>query len=354
MKRFICIMVFLCTALGIHQATAQPKARKAKQEAKESSGSTLSVRAQTQYTGQIAMPQEVPWKREIYRALDLKKEKNTALYYPVEPIGDRMNLFTLIFKLLADGKIPAYEYRLDGNEVLTAESKVKLKDVLDRFHIYYQTKKESGSKDTLYSVDNSDIPSNEVLSYFMKEVWYFDQCSSTYNSKVIAICPVLHRSGDFSMDITKYPMFWLNYSDLSPYLARMNVMTSNLNNTASISMDDYFTTRQYKGDIYKTTNMLNQTLAQYCTTDSAMVKEQKKIEGQLKAFEEHLWVSSSDTTTVAVKKNVEMKKSAVITTDKSVKKSSRRKSETTPKVKVKKESSSSSSAPKASVRRQRR
>lgn len=350
MKRFICIMVFLCTALGMYQVAAQPKARKAKQEAKES-GPALSVRAQTQYTGQINMPQEVIWKREIYKTLDLKQEKNTALYYPVEPIGDKMNLFTLIFKLLADGKIPAYEYRLDGTEVLTTDSKVKFKDVLDRFHIYHQIKKDAQTRDTLYTLDNSDIPSNEVLSYFIKEVWYFDQHSSTYNSKVVAICPVLHRSGDFSMDITKYPMFWLNYTDLSPYLVRMNVMTSNLNNTANISLDDYFTTRQFKGDIYKTTNMLNQNLSQYCTTDSAMVKEQKKIEGQLKAFEEHLWESASDT---IVKNASGAKKSVSLAAEKPVIKNSRRKSTTTTSTpKVKKEKSSSS-APKASVRRQRR
>lgn len=347
MKRFICIMALLCTALGIYQAAAQPKARKAKQEVKES-GPALSVRAQTQYTGQINMPQEVIWKREIYRTLDLKQEKNSALYYPVEPIGDRMNLFTLIFKLIADGKIPAYEYHLDGTEVLTADNKVKFKDVLDRFHILYQIKEDGQARDTLYSIDNSDIPSNEVLSYFIKEVWYFDQHSSTYNSKVVAICPVLHRSGDFSMDVTKYPMFWLDYTDLSPYLVRMNVMTSNLNNVSNVSLDDYFATRQFKGDIYKTTNMLNQTLAQYCTTDSAMVKEQKKIEGQLKAFEEHLWENPSD---LIVRKDSSSKVSVPLATEKSVKMSSKRKVATAPTVKVKKEKSS---APKASVRRQRR
>lgn len=347
MKRFICIMALLCTALGMYQAAAQPKARKAKQEVKES-GPALSVRAQTQYTGQINMPQEVTWKREIYRTLDLKQERNSALYYPVEPIGDRMNLFTLIFKLIADGKIPAYEYRLDGTEALTADYKVKFKDVLDRFHILYQIKEDGQTRDTLYSIDNSDIPSNEVLSYFIKEVWYFDQHSSTYNSKVVAICPVLHRSGDFSMEVTKYPMFWLDYTDLSPYLVRMNVMTSNLNNASNISLDDYFATRQFKGDIYKTTNMLNQTLAQYCTTDSAMVKEQKKIEGQLKAFEEHLWENPSD---LIVKKDSSSKVSVPLATEKSVKMSSKRKVATAPTVKVKKEKSS---APKASVRRQRR
>lgn len=62
-------------------------------------------------------------------------------------------------------------------------------------------------------------------------------------------------------------------------------MTSNLNNAATMSMDDYFTRNMYKGKIYKTTNMLGKTLSQYCHTDSAMIKEQKRIEGELAAFE---------------------------------------------------------------------
>lgn len=301
MKRFICIAALFCTTLGMYQVMAQPRARKVKQESKDLSP-TLSVRAQTQYTGQVEMPDDVMWKREIYRTLDVKNEKNAALYYPVEPIGDKMNLFTLIFKLLADNKIPAYEYRLDGNESLVSTNKVNVKELLDRFHVYYQIKKGVTAKDTLFAIDNSDIPSGEVLSYYMKEVWYFDQHTSTYNSKVLALCPILHRSGDFGTDITKYPMFWINYKDVAPYLVQTNVMTSNLNNASNINLDDYFTMRMYKGDIYKVTNMLNQTLSQYCATNDEMIKEQKKIESQLKSFEQHLWAVPSapaDSTLIA-------------------------------------------------------
>lgn len=35
--------------------------------------------------------------------------------------------------------------------------------------------------------------------------------------------------------------------------------------------------------------MLGKTLAQYCKSDSAMTKEQKRIEGELIAFEKNIW-----------------------------------------------------------------
>lgn len=364
MKRFICIITFLCSLFAVQQIMAQPPKRRAQQEKeKAQSAPELSVRAKAQFTGHVSMPEEVIWKREIYRTLDLKNEKNAALYFPVEPMGNRMNLFTFIFKLLAEGKIPAYEYRLDGNEVLTKDSRINFRDLLDRFHIYYEEVVEK--EDTLLRIDNSDIPSSEVLSYFIKEDWYFDQRSSTMNTKVIAICPVLHRTGDFSTEVVKSPMFWLNYNDVSPYLSQMPVMTSDLNNTANLNMNDYFTARMFKGDIYKTTNMLNQTLNQYCPTDSALVKEQNKIEGQLKAFNDNLWESTRIKPVEEVTDSVTLAKEEG-SKSKAVKRNSKKKgvdntkelpsSSTKKDKKVKKESTKSAkpSGPRVSVRRQRR
>ena len=43
-----------------------------------------------------------------------------------------MNLFTLLFKLLNTGKIPAYEYQLDGIENFQQSNRMHFKDLLDR------------------------------------------------------------------------------------------------------------------------------------------------------------------------------------------------------------------------------
>ena len=59
---------------------------------------------------------------------------------------------------------------------------------------------------------------------------------------------------------------------------------SSMNNAAVIGADDYFTLTKYEGKIYKTNNLLGRTLAQYCPTDSAMAKEQKRIEDELLKF----------------------------------------------------------------------
>lgn len=331
-----------------------PKARQKKQAApkEEKNPLQLTVRAQTQYSAQREIPGNPTWKREIYRTIDLTKPENAGLADPVTPTEGRMNLFCLIFKLLSDREIQAYSYTLDGNEQFDDAHKADFKDILDRYHVYYRRKRLAATGDTVFVIENSDIPSAEVLSYFIKEVHYYDQNSSSFHTDIEAICPVLHRTGDFDMNITKYPMFWIKMNDLAPYMNLIHVPTSEYNNAATVELDDFFAMGLYQGDIYKTTNPSGRTLAQYCPTDSAMAKEQKNIEAQLAGVEDALWNSqlpqdtaATDSTSLAAGDN-----------DKDKKKKSRRQSRRS-EVKEKKSSSRSSggsSAPKATVRRQRR
>ena len=166
---------------------------------------------------------------------------------------------TIILTLGLLAILPASAQREYPSAGSVPEEAIGLRDVLDRFQIYYEMKKVKNRRDSVMSIHNSDIPSADVLSYFIKEVWYFDQRTSTFGSRVTALCPVLHRSEDFSSEKVKLPMFWIDYREVAPLLAQTRVMTSNYNNSANSSWDDFFTTRLYRGDIYKVTNLQNRT-----------------------------------------------------------------------------------------------
>ena len=282
MNRILTILlaVLLCADI----VSAQPAARRreqAQQQQQKEQG--LSLRAQISFPTQKAMDEDVVWRRDLYREISLTDDANAGLYYPVEPVGSQMNLFTYIFKLVLRRAVPAYEYRLDGNEVFDDASKINLKSFLDNYHIFYER------TDRGIRIDDSDIPSREVTAYYIKESTYFDDRNAAFHTKVLALCPILKREDDFGDAATSYPLFWVKYDDLAPYLTKQTIMTSNLNNAAVMSMDDYFTKNLYRGKIYKTTNMLGKTLAQYCPTDSAMAKEQRRIEKELADFEQDIW-----------------------------------------------------------------
>lgn len=353
MKYISKILLIVCISLLGQYATAQPPKRKKEAAAKEATvvNVPMTDRAKAQYPANVT-PTEVVWKRDVYRMLDLKKEKNASLYYPIEPHGENMNLFTYIFRMFINNEIPAYSYNLDGNESFTVENKVNPKELLDNFGIYYE------EKDGALIVGQSDIPSAQVLSYYIKESYYYDQRTATYNQRITAICPVLHRAGDFTSEVTKYPMFWLNFDEISPTLNRQKIMSSSYNNVSTMTLNDYFVKHNYDGEIYKTVNLRNLSINQYCKDDSAVKKEQKNIEKQLSDFRKNLWtqpVADADSTeSVATDSTAAAKVDVKETKEEQPKRTTKRKSDSKASKKSSSKSSGKSGSPRVSVRRTRR
>ncbi len=372
MQRIIFILIFLnccifCSAQPAKRRTVTPTTSNRNAAAqKQATAEKPADRAALSFPTSADMPEDVVWRRDIYRQLDLLKDVNAPLYYPVEPRGKEQNLFTYLFRLFVSGRIKAYNYKLDGNESFDEKDKADVKELLDRYRIYYE---EQGGRIT---VPESDIPSAQVTRFYMKESSYFDQRSATYKTRVTALCPVLMEGDEFeSIDnepgtATPKPLFWIKYDDVAQYLSRMPVMASNFNNVTNMTVDDYFTMNRYEGKIYKTNNLQGRVLANYAKTDSAMTAEQKRIEQQLVDFENSIWhapIAVDSLDSVAVDSKAADKKVARAarskaraskddSQDKSSSKSSGRRSNAS---KAPKEAKvSSGSAPRVSARRQRR
>lgn len=236
---------------------------------------------------------DLSWMRVIYRQLDLTKDKNTPLYFPEEPTEGQESLFRIIMRLLANDQLAAYEY-LDGRELFTDQYRIKVRDMLDRFHIYYSDAKGSSEKHPKFTIEESDVPANEVLSYYIIERYEFDNRTNRMRTRIEAICPVLHRTDDFGAEAVKYPMFWIKMDDLRPYLSTQNIFTSDDNNLATCTYDDFFQLGLYEGDIYKTRNLRNKSMAQLYPDPEDLKHAQDSIQQRLDSFGKKLWVPSLD------------------------------------------------------------
>ena len=335
--------------MSISEAQAQPKKSRAQQQQaaqqqqQQTNGQGMTQRMRIQYPTALDMPEDVVWRRDIYREIDLNDEANAGLYDPVEPVGKQLNLFTYVFKLALNGYIPVYEYRLDGNEVLDATAKVDMKTILDNYHIWYE------EKDGKLKVENSDIPSAEVKMYYLKESAYYDQANSSFHIKPQAICPVMLREDDFGGEAAKYPLFWVKYSEVEPFLSRQTVKTSDVNDAAIMNLDDYFTLNKYKGTIYKTANRLGKTLAQMAGNDSTkLTSEQKRIEKELEAFRNNIFGDKAKRDSLDSIASLDPKQAKA-----ALKKERKSRSSNVSRSKGSSKSSGGSSSPRVSVRRER-
>lgn len=236
---------------------------------------------------------DLMWMRVIYRDLEVDNPKNAALYYPEDVVDGQENLFRIIMRLLADNSIAAYEY-LDGKEIFTDQYRLKVRDMLDRFHVLYTDAKGSTEKNPRFTIEESDVPSNEVRSYYILERWEFDSRSNKTKRIVEAICPVLHRSDDFGTDAVRYPMFWVKLDALRPYLAQQYIFIDDDNNLPRYTYDDFFTLAMYDGDIYKTRNLTNKSMMQMFPDPDDRKRAQDSIQNRLDTFDKNLWVPSRE------------------------------------------------------------
>lgn len=269
--------------VAMQPATSQPVAtqpavvKKTSPETKKKSASRtqaniegMSLRRQLFEQNQPQSSYANRWQRVIYRELDLTKDVNAVLYYPEVPTDGLTNMFCVLFDAFVKGNLKAYEY-IDGRELLDEAHLVKVEDVLET-----------------HDIDPSDVPCYQVLSYYIKEQWDFDRNTSQYQSHIVALCPILHRQGEFG-GITRYPLFWLSYDDLRPFIIDKLVMSSGINTAVRYSLDDFFTLRKYDGEIYKVQNPRGLTLMQQYPDEAQLKAKREEIENELQNFGKSVW-----------------------------------------------------------------
>ena len=79
MKRLLLILSIACVTVGL---SAQPAARRQQQQ-RQSNAENITTRARVTFPTAAPMSEDVVWRRDIYRELDLNTEANSGLYYPV-------------------------------------------------------------------------------------------------------------------------------------------------------------------------------------------------------------------------------------------------------------------------------
>lgn len=302
MKSFSKYLIALVALAGAATAVAQDSSssssivrRRAGDRDRNASRQAPGVtdRMQQFYSKSSANDADLMWMRVIYRDLEMDNPQNAALYYPEDVVDGQENLFRIIMRLLADNAIPAYEY-LDGKEIFTDQYRLKVSDMLERFHVLYSPAKGSTEKNPRFVIEESDVPANEIRSYYILERWEFDAKTNKTRRLVEAICPVLHRADEFGVDAVRYPMFWVKLDAIRPYLAQQYIFIDDDNNLPRYTYDDFFTMAMYDGDIYKTRNLTNRSMMQMFPDPDDRKRAQDSIQNRLESFDKNLWVPSRE------------------------------------------------------------
>ncbi len=224
---------------------------------------------------------DIVWQKKIWRVIDTREKMNQVFMEFYRPF------FVIIKEAAERGDIKMFAED-DFKKMLKPEELEKLLHRVDTQEIY--------NPDTYISeikIVKSDIDFNDIKTYRVKELWYFDKESSRLNCRILGIAPIKIEL-DPSTGLAKYegPMFWIYYPEARNYLAKERVFNDK-NDISPATWGDLIDGRFFSSYIFKESNVQNLRLQDIFKGEDDGVKlllESEKIKNKLLDFEHDLWV----------------------------------------------------------------
>ena len=218
---------------------------------------------------------DVMWEKRIWRVVDVREKMNLPFAYPEAP------LFSILVDAVDEGKIRVFsdekfQKQLNGDEVATMLSNV---DTIITF--------DPETYAEVVEVVRNDIDPQDIKRYRIKEIWFFDEETSTLNVRILGISPlrdVFDENGNFKYEL---PMFWVYYPEAREVLARHRVFNEG-NDTSPISWEDLFEMRFFSSYIYQQADVKGRRLKSYLSGVDLLL-EADKIREEIFNWEHDLW-----------------------------------------------------------------
>ncbi|MGB3949058.1 MAG: hypothetical protein WBM13_13820 [Bacteroidia bacterium] len=181
---------------------------------KDTSFDTLKLNEEGYYPFYKLSPKDILVSKRIWRFVDSNFERNHFLF-------DDNKMFNLIVKNIELNKLLAYDSDMFVNKIDAKDIKKKLDSI--KFN---------------------------VVSYKIKEDWFFDTVRNISETRIIALCPVIRiKETKIEQDL-----IWIYYPDFRKILATEKIVVRENNNSAINTLDDIFMFRFFNSRIYKFDN----------------------------------------------------------------------------------------------------
>ncbi|MBN2349482.1 MAG: gliding motility protein GldN [Bacteroidales bacterium] len=235
---------------------------------------------------------DVMWSKVIYRMIDLRQKKNLQLYYPTQPIGERMSLIDLLLYGIDNEGIRAFSPDDPLNEFTVPMTRDQIDAAMDAGVDTIKTQDPSTGQ-LVERVIERDRRTDQVKLVLVKEKWFFDKAKSVMDVRIIGICPIriYNREDDQGMpteDVLRRKTFWVYFPEVRPILANHETFNDH-NDAQRISFDDFFWQRRFDSFIFAESNVYNNRLINQYTLGIDALLESEKIRESLFKMEHDLW-----------------------------------------------------------------
>ncbi|MBK9254734.1 MAG: gliding motility protein GldN [Saprospiraceae bacterium] len=228
---------------------------------------------------------DISWEKRIQRVIDTREKLNLPFR------SQELNLFNTLRQMIQNGDITVFSDEKFTTALTPEQVDGKLSKVDTIPDFDYETYTE------VIKIVKNDVNWENIYSYRVKEVWYFDKQRSRVDVRILGIAPIYVSPEDEANGIPPYPLFWVYYPEARMPLSKFRVFNDN-NDIAPMTWTDLFDTRVFTSYIYKKSNVLDYRLKDYFIPDPNaevdrtgidMLLQSEKIKNELLNFEHDLW-----------------------------------------------------------------
>ncbi|MFK7798109.1 MAG: gliding motility protein GldN [Aureispira sp.] len=221
---------------------------------------------------------DVFWEKRIWRLIDIREKMNHAFKNEKEPF------ITILLNHAKEGDITLYHVMDDEfTQAMTQDEMQNIGSSVDTIITF-----DPDTFEEIVQVVVNDLNPEDIKKYRIKEVYFFDEETSTMDVRILGIAPIIDRVDDNGNFLNSGPMFWAYYPELRGVLARHEAFNP-LNDAARMSWEDVFEARLFSSYIIKESNVYDRRIKDYKTNPMDMLLESDRIKESIFNFEHDLW-----------------------------------------------------------------
>lgn len=220
---------------------------------------------------------DVFWYKILWRLMDTREKMNRPLASPKAP------LISVIMDAAKQGEVTLYDGLDDEfTTPVNMEEIPALSSQTDSIYVY----NPATEMDELTIISNEFNPES-VTKYRLKEIWYFNEETSTMESRILGIAPIMEKYGEFGNYQGDVVIFWAYFPELRDRFVRTEAYNP-FPNGIKLTFDDLFALRLFSSTIIKQDNVDDLRIQDYKTGINALY-EAERIKEELFNFEHDLW-----------------------------------------------------------------